>query len=173
LQGTKTFAYEVWEQLPGHFPDAIVLPVGNGTLLLGAYIGFQELFEMDLIDRLPRLIGVQASACAPLYEAYRLGMNKIPAITPMATLAEGIAIASPLRAHQILAAIKDTGGAIIAVDDAQIRSAWRDMAQKGYYIEPTAAAAIAGVVEFLRTWDNSKRLLSVFTGHGLKANKPI
>jgi threonine synthase len=173
LHGTKTFAYEVWEQLSNHFPDTVVLPIGNGTLLLGAYIGFQELFEMDLIDRLPRLIGVQANSCAPLHEAYRLGMHTIPVLTCQTTLAEGIAIAHPLRASQILAAIKDSGGAIIAVDDEQIRAAWQDMAKKGYYIEPTAAATIAGVVEWLESGNASKRLLTVFTGHGLKASKPI
>jgi threonine synthase len=173
LQGTKTFAYEIWEQLPGQWPDAIVLPVGNGTLLLGAYIGFLELLEMGLIERLPRLIGVQAGACAPLCEAWRQGMSAPLSIKPTATLAEGIAIAKPLRGSQILAAIRATGGAILAVDDEQIRASWQEMAWKGFYIEPTAAATMAGVSEFLKEWDDSKILLTVVTGHGLKSIKSV
>lgn len=174
LHGTKTFAYEVWEQLAGRIPDAIVVPVGNGTLLLGAFIGFTELLEMNLIERMPRLFGVQAAGCAPLYHSWSTGRTTAAAVvaaTP--TPAEGIAIARPMRGAQILAAVKASGGEMVAVDDDCIRRAWREMAQKGFYIEPTAAAAIAGVQEILKTWDDSKTVLTAFTGHGLKCNKPV
>ncbi|MCP4213348.1 MAG: pyridoxal-phosphate dependent enzyme, partial [bacterium] len=71
FHGTKTFSFEVWEQLGEQAPDIVILPVGNGTLLYGAYIGFNELLEAGKIDRMPRLVGVQAQNCAPLYWAFK------------------------------------------------------------------------------------------------------
>jgi len=69
LHGTKTFAFEVWEQMGWKAPDVLVLPVGHGTLFLGAAMGFRELKEAGMIKRIPRLVGVQSASCAPLYEA--------------------------------------------------------------------------------------------------------
>ncbi|MGC8849203.1 MAG: threonine synthase, partial [Candidatus Bathyarchaeia archaeon] len=77
LHGAKTFAFEVCEQLGWHAPDSVVLPVGNGTLLLGAYIGFRELMEADVIHGMPRLVGVQSMNCAPLYQAFKRGSIQI------------------------------------------------------------------------------------------------
>ena len=79
FQGTKTFAYEVCEQMDWQAPDIVVLPVGNGTLLLGAYIGFKELVNSGIIHRIPCLIGVQAEGCAPLAKAFTEELSWIPA----------------------------------------------------------------------------------------------
>lgn len=123
LHGTKTFAFEIWEQLGWRAPDTLVLPVGNGTLLLGAYIGFQELLAARQINRLPRLIAVQATACAPLAEAYARGQETPQPLTPQTTLAEGIAIAAPPRGEQILAAVRATQGTFITVTESEITTA--------------------------------------------------
>ena len=169
FQGTKTFAYEVSEQLGWRSPDTVILPAGNGTLLLGAYIGFREMLQAGIIDRLPGIIGVQAENCAPLYHAYRENRVDAPSAETKATLAEGIAIASPIRGHQIIDAVMQTGGDFITVSDDEIRKALVEICSRGYYIEPTSAATIAGIKKYLPRSSHEEILVSVFTGHGLKA----
>ena len=120
LHGTKTFAFEVCEQLGWRAPDTVILPVGNGTLLLGAYIGFQELRAASVIKRVPRLIGVQAARCAPLHAALQNPQSKETGPADGDTLAEGIAIENPIRASQILDAIGSTRGDIVTVEEEEI-----------------------------------------------------
>jgi threonine synthase len=165
FHGTKTYAYEVVEQLGWRAPDAVVLPAGNGTLLLGAAIGFRELLSAGVIERLPRLIAVQAGRCAPLYRAF----HGLPAAAPEETVAEGIAIAQPVRGPQILNAVRKSGGTFLAVSEDEIRCAWAATSRQGVYIEPTSAATIAGVERYLQTADPDEQIVSVYTGHGLKA----
>ena len=97
LHGTKTFAFEIWEQIGWKAPDALVLPVGHGTLLLGAYIGFKELKEAGMVKRIPKIVGVQSAACAPLFQAFKKGRRENFPIEKKETMAEGIAIANPVR----------------------------------------------------------------------------
>ncbi len=138
-QGTKTYAYEIVEQLGWSAPETVILPVGNGTLVLGAYLGFRDLLHLGIIDTLPQLIAVQSAACAPLAAAWQGG---VPA-PPMPTIAEGIAIAAPPRAEQILTAIRAMRGAILTVDDVEVLAAQSDLARRGLDVEPTGAACWA------------------------------
>ncbi len=173
FQGTKTFAYEAAEQLGWQAPDEVILPVGNGTLLLGAAIGFNELFRAGVIDRMPRLTGVQAVNCAPLAAAHQAGLATPQAITTLPSIAEGIAIAAPARGPQILAAVKSSGGGFVTVSEAEITQALRTCAAQGFYIEPTAAAAFAGTQKALEDILPGKTVVTAFTGHGLKAGEKI
>jgi threonine synthase len=145
LQGTKTYALELWEQLGGRLPATLVLPVGNGTLVLGAYLGCRDLLDQGLIDRMPRIAAVQAAGCAPLAQAFSEGLAEPAAITGEPTIAEGIAIARPARGAQILAAVRATGGAIVTVTDDQVGAAHAGLARAGLYVEPTAAACWAAL----------------------------
>lgn len=165
FEGTKTFAYEVCEQLKWKAPDVVVIPAGNGTLLIGCYIGFKELLESGIIDKMPKLIAVQAQNCAPLYHAFHHTNEKI-ILQP--TVAEGIAIAQPIRAAQMIEAVKDSEGDFIVVTEDEIREAWNYCCSKGFYIEPTSAATIAGVKKYMEEKE-SGLIVSLFTGHGLKA----
>jgi threonine synthase len=149
FQGTKTYALEIWEQLGRHAPDVLVLPVGNGTLALGAYYGFKDLLRAGLIERLPRFLAVQAEGCAPLARAFARGEDVAAPVINTGTEAEGIAIAAPARSSQILAAIRETRGLIITISDDAIASARDDLARRGFYVEPTAAAPYAGLVEYV------------------------
>ena len=169
LHGTKTFAYEVAEQLGWRAPDAVVVPVGNGTLLLGAYLGFMELQRMQIVDRMPQLIGVQASGCAPLEAVWREGRDTLPAGDAAASLAEGIAVMRPARWRSIIKAVRSSGGGIFRVSEGAIRSALLDLGRMGFFVEPTAAVAIAGVQEVLRRPGDRETIVSVFTGTGLKS----
>jgi threonine synthase len=169
LQGLKTIAYEIWEQLGGRGPDNLVLPAGHGTLLLGAHQGFTDLLEAGLIDCLPRLFAVQASGCAPLYETYRQGADEVSPVEEGETLAEGIRIPHPVRGKQILAAIRQSGGAVLAVDDEQIGQAHRELAQRGFYVEFTSAAPVAALKELHHTIASDQLTVVPLTGSGFKS----
>ena len=133
------------EQLGWQAPDTVILPVGNGTLLLGAAIGFHDLHQAGLIRRMPKLVGVQASGCAPLALAAQQGLDHVPEIEKYDTLAEGIAIAAPVRGMQIIEAVQASGGELLTVSEAEIVESLRSVCRQGYYIEPTSAAVTAGV----------------------------
>ncbi|MFJ9027874.1 threonine synthase [Streptomyces sp. NPDC102274] len=146
LHGTKTYVYELWEDLGGRLPETIVVPVGNGTLLLGAALAISELSAHGLIDERPALIAVQAEAVSPLATAFRAGAEELSAPAgSAATLAEGIAIPNPPRARQILRAVRASGGTFRTVTEDQLRSAQLDLASRGLFVESTAVACWAAV----------------------------
>lgn len=169
FHGTKTFAFELWEQLGFQAPDVVVLPAGNGTLLLGVAIGFEELYQAGMIPSLPQIYGVQAANCAPLVKAWNQGKayeDSLDGIT--STIAEGIAIPRPIRGQDILDVISKTKGGMIAVTEDEIYSTHRSMSHMGFCIEPTSAATIAGIAYLPKSY-RDKRVVSLFSGHGLKA----
>jgi threonine synthase len=145
LQGTKTFAFELWEQT-GAAPEALIVPVGNGTLLLGAARGFEELHAAGLIATPPALIAVQSERCAPLAEAWSQGASEPVAVAPVDTAAEGIAVPRPPRGAQILSAVRDSGGCVIGVPEEAIAPAAGDLGRRGIFAEPTAALAWAAAL---------------------------
>ena len=169
LQGTKTFAYEICEQLEWKAPDVVVLPAGNGTLLLGTHIGFKDLIAAGLADRMPKLVGVQAKACAPLFRAFHENLDHVPRVQPADTLADGIAVGAPARGSQVIDAVRESGGNFFAVDDLEIMAAQREVAAKGFQIEPTAAAGIAGLARYLARGEVGDTVVTALTGRGLKS----
>lgn len=171
LAGTATFAYETWEQLERRVPDVAVFPVGGGTLLLGAYRGWVALGDAGLIDRVPRLVGVQVGACAPLALAFDAGLDAPAPVVPGPSVAEGILTPRPPRGSQILAAVRATGGSVVTVDDDATLAALRDLGRLGVYVEPTAAVAAAGLRVLQRGGHIAagERVVCALTGSGLKA----
>ncbi|MCX5145643.1 threonine synthase [Streptomyces sp. NBC_00320] len=143
LHGTKTYAYEVWEELGGRLPETLVVPVGNGTLLLGVALAVEELARRGV--KPPALIAVQAEAVSPLATAFAAGAEDADPVEQRPTLAEGIAIPAPPRARQILAAVRKSGGTFLTVPEPALRAARRDLARRGLFVEPTAAACWAAV----------------------------
>lgn len=167
LEGMKTFAYELWEQLDHQCPDAILFPTGHGTLLLGAYRGFVDLQGAGLIDEIPRLIAVQSRNCAPLYAAFERGMDDVPSdMQSSDTIAEGIRIVRPTRARAILEAIRQTRGEVLTVSDEAILQAQKMLAHRGLYTEPTSAVAVAGLLQWTRRPKGT--IVIPLTGSGLK-----
>lgn len=165
-EGTKTYAYEIYEQLDG-VPDSLIIPVGNGTLLLGAYYGFKELYQNRMIDKLPKIIAIQAANCAPLVEAYKNGNVTAEPVANKGTLAEGIAIAAPARSQQILAAVRETNGGFIAIEEDEILNARNILADKGFYVEVTTAANYAGYLKY-RKAPREKNIIPL-CGAGIKS----
>ncbi len=149
-EGTKTYFYEVYEQMGQQLPDAFIIPVGNGTLLLGAYIAFQEMIAWGLIDRMPRIIAIQAENCSPIAQAFFAGEVEVAVTKTSETLAEGIAIATPARGAAILRAIRETAGDMVTVDEIGISAARKEMAEHGVYVEITSAANYAGYLAYIR-----------------------
>jgi len=168
-QGTKTYVYEIFEQSGGTLPENFIVPVGNGTLLLGCYYAFRELLNLGLITTLPRIIAVQSAHCAPIYKAFSEKKERVREIQGTPTLAEGIAIAAPMRGTQILEAIRVTHGDIILAPEEGIISARDFLAKKGFYVELTTAATMAGFLNY----DKTLRGKSVIPlcGAGLKSGK--
>ena len=160
FHGTKTFAYEVVDQL-GREPDRVVIPTGNGTLLIGVWIGFNDLLAAGRIERIPELIAVQAEKCAPL-PARRNGTN----FTTAPTRAEGIAIAEPARQDQMLDSIGRSGGRIGTVSEEAIGDALEQAVADGWFIEPTSASALAAIPRL----EPAETVVIPLTGHGLKSH---
>ena len=137
--GTATFAFELCAQRGWTVPDAVVLPVGHGTLLLGAYRGFEALHAVGWTEALPSLLAVQAAGRSPIADRLRgptAGEN---------TLADGIQVETPARPDQLLDALEATAGDAVAVDGEATRHALRDLRRAGFDVEPTSAAAVAGL----------------------------
>jgi threonine synthase len=170
MHGTKTFAYEICEQLDWYAPHAIVVPVGHGTLLIGAYLGFTELLREGIINRLPKIIAVQAERCAPCAHAFVHGEDAVFEHAYMDTIANGIAIANPVRKKQIITAVNMSDGHFITVTDAEIMTAWEKLCTNGFYVEPTAAATIAGLEQYLSVAPPNEVIVTTLTGHGLKTS---
>jgi threonine synthase len=169
FQGVKTFAYEVWEQLGFNAPDTLILPVGNGTLLIGAYLGFRDLLSLGLISRVPRLIAVQAENCAPLYRRFHDRFHERKGDSesvPKETLAEGIAIAAPSRIEQMLGILHKTGGDVLAASESDIRESLAELGHNGFYIEPTSAVVWSAFKKCSTRRDET--VVAALTGHGLK-----
>lgn len=167
-EGTKTFAFEIWEQMGGSVPEVLVIPVGNGSLLLGAYYGFKELKDAGVIDNIPRFVAIQAEGCAPLAAAYDASHTVAAPVVNTGTVAEGIAVAAPPRSAQILDAVRQTGGVIATAPESLIANAQKELARKGFYVEPTTAATYAGYLQYHEGGVHSKTVM-VLCGAGLKA----
>ena len=138
--GVKTLAFELYEQIPGIDEGTVVVPAGNGTLVLGLWLGFGELVALGRLSRRPTLVAVQADRCAPL-------AGRPPAAGAPATAAAGIAIADPPRRRQIRAAALATGGAVVVVSEEAIMAATEELGGLGYPVEPTGAVAWAALPE--------------------------
>jgi len=161
-EGTKTVAYELWEQLGHRAPEFFVSPIGQGSLFLGAYRGFKDLRDAGLISELPSMIGVQSESCAPIVEAIH-NLNR-PSLPP--SIAEGLALPDPIHRGEIQEAIKETGGDAIAVSDLEILEAWSDLAKTGFYVEPTSAVVGAALKKVTR----NGLIVAALTGSGLKSS---
>jgi len=116
-QGMKTIAFELWEQLGGRMPRSIVVPLGHGGLLLGLHHGLSELLAAGLIERMPRIFGVQAQACAPVAQAWERGAADVQPVEGEETIAEGVCIAAPPWGRAVLTAMRESGGAVLALRD--------------------------------------------------------
>lgn len=176
-EGNKTVAYEIVAQL-GRVPDWVLIPVSSGPLLVGSWKGFTELAAAGVIDRLPRMVAVQAAGCAPIARAFDRGDADVVAWDEPVTVAGGIR--DPLQGYAddgslTLRRVRDSAGAVIAVDDTRILEAGGLLARhEGVAAEPTGAVAVAGAMAMLFDGRISRdeTVVCLVTGHGLKDLEP-
>jgi threonine synthase len=175
LHGTKTLAYELWEDLGFRPPDNIVIPCGAGSNVLGCEIGFSELLRAGEIDTLPRIFAAQPANCAPIAAAFMVGADHPVPITVSPTIAEGTAIAQPVRMREVLGTLRETRGGAVTLTEAEIAKATLDLAKIGIYVEPTCAQAAAAFGKLLKTGTITpeQTTILVMTGTGLKATPQI
>jgi threonine synthase len=171
-EGMKTYAYEICEALDWKVPDVMVHPVGTGGGLYGAWKGFRELHRMGVIDRLPRMVGVQPAATPPLVRAFRAGAATAQRHGDASrTVAQSIAGDAPIHGGtRVLRAIYESGGRMVAVEDTELFEAMRLLGAEGVAAEPSAAASVAAV---LRARDEgwacaNDVVVAVVTGSALK-----
>jgi|APSaa5957512622_1039677.scaffolds.fasta_scaffold04101_7 threonine synthase len=176
IEGVKTAAFEIVEQLAWTAPDAVLCPVGAGSILLGLHRGFAELLAAGSIDRLPRLVAVQAQNVSPVHAAYRAGAATVaPAIDAPPTRAEGIALPGPIRDREVLQAIAASSGSVIAVTEEEIADGVRQFGRAGFCVEPTSAVVWHGLRRFREeaSLASNARVVTILSGHGLKATQAI
>lgn len=171
LEGTKTFAYEVAEQMGWVVPDHVVFPVGGGSLIVGSWKGFCELQKLGWIEKSPKLHCVQAEACMPIVHAYLRGSDYIQEVEESETVAGGVRIRRPARGEQVLDAVRETGGAALAVSDKELLHHQKALARReGIFAEPTSCVALAGLAELCKNKeiDHDETVVVPITGFGLK-----
>jgi threonine synthase len=175
LHGTKTLAYELWEDLGFRAPDNIIVPCGAGSNVLGCEIGFNELLRNGEIDQLPRIFAAQPANCGPVAAAFMDGADDFVPVDIAPTIAEGTAIARPVRMKAVLATLRETRGGAVALTEAEIAQATFDLARVGVYAEPTSAQTAAALAKLLASGaiTPDQTTVLVITGTGLKSTPGI
>lgn len=173
VEGKKTCALEIAEQLGWDVPDRVFISVGDGCCIGGLYKGFADLLELGFIERMPRLVGVQAEGSRPIADAFASGAARI---TPGRedTLADSIAVGAPRNWAKALRAVRKTGGTMVTVTDDEILGAIRELARTtGVFGEPAGVTGFAGFKKMAESGKLSadERVAFVVTGNGLKDAK--
>ncbi len=169
LPGYATTSYEIFEQLGNKMPGAVILPVGQGGLLLGMARGFDALRIANSIKEKSLLIGVQAFECAPLWASFTKGKEVKGLIVENQTLAEGVRVANPLRAEAVLQAVAASHGTICAVKENEIIPCRNALARFGFYVEPTSAIVLSALEKTVQNLPDP--VVVILTGSGYKYDK--
>ncbi|MDD4160719.1 MAG: threonine synthase [Synergistaceae bacterium] len=168
-EGTKTYIYEVYEQL-GRIPENVFIPLGNGTLFIGAIKGLEELLSASVIRKMPNIVAIQSENCDPFVRAAKKG-EKVPVKADFRpTLAEGIAIGRPARGEEILEYIYRYGVRLITAPEDRILEARSVLAEKGIYCEHTTAANYAAYLKYCEVNGQTPDSLLTMCGAGLKSD---
>ncbi len=170
MEGSKTVAYEVCEQLGWRSPDYVFVPVGNGGLLAGVWKGFKEFQRLGLCDGAPRIVGVESENASAVADAFKEGREDVLPVDAK-SIAGGINVSFPLNAKKALRALTDSQGGMITVSDEEILEAQRLLASKeGVFAEPAGAASLAGLWKYCEVegLDRGDVVVCLVTGGGLK-----
>lgn len=175
-ESMKTIAYEIVEQLGWHAPDWYVQAVSGGMGPLGVYQGFKELFNMGLIDRIPKLAIIQAEGCAPMVNAFKAGKDVAEPVIPETSIII-LSTGDPGRMYTYLNSItRQHGGVMESVTDAEAFAAMRALAKsEGMAVEPATAVAFAGLEKLIRngTIAKEEKVVVNCTGHTFPVEKHV
>jgi threonine synthase len=172
IEGKKTMGLEIWEQLGGKLPGAILYPTGGGVGIIGMWKAFNELKEMGwLRGPLPKMVAVQAEGCAPIVRAYREGKDKAEFFQGAQTIAAGIRVPAALGDFLVLEAVRNSGGTALTVTDDEIIDAWSHLAKtEGALICPEGAACVVAAkkIKEMGLVGSDESVLILNTGAGMK-----
>jgi len=171
LEGQKSLAYEICDQMNREVPDRVILPMGNAGNISAAWKGFTEFNKLGLINRLPKMTGIQAEGAAPIAQAIKKGNNEIVPIDEPETVATAIRIGSPVNWKKAIRAIGESKGTAETVTDGEILEAQKMLARsEGLFVEPASASSVAGLKKLFESGkiDRDEVIVCVTTGHGLK-----
>ena len=169
VEGKKTVAYEIAEELGFNAPDWVVVSVGDGCTIAGVYKGFYDLYKLNLISTMPKLLGVQSEGCAPFVEADQNQRELTE--TDELTIADSIAVGIPRNPVKAIRAVKESLGAWISVPDQAILDSMKWLGKlEGIFAEPASAAGLAGLIKALNNniISASESVVLIHTGNGLK-----
>jgi threonine synthase len=173
IEGQKTNAYELYEQLGYKVPGYVVLPVGNAGNISAIWKGFKELREWRISESLPRMVAVQAAGAQPIVEAFEHGRDSVVPVQPK-TIASAINIGNPASWRKALAAIRDSKGMALAVTDEETIAARMDLAAtEGIFVEPASAVPIAAVKKLRGKIPSGATVVCICTGNGLKDQESV
>jgi threonine synthase len=170
VEGKKTVGLEIAEQLQWQVPDSVLVPTGDGCIISGVYRGFEDFYRLGMIDRIPRMIAVQAEGSPAIVRA--LEGDGIVRPYPAQTVADGISVSLPRNGAMAVKVIRESGGFGITVSDQEILAAEKELAKlTGVFAEPSGAASYAGLVRLLRDGriERDERTVLLVTGSGLKS----
>lgn len=170
LEGQKTIAYEIVDEL-GRVPDYVVVPVGNAGNISAIWKGFKELYMFGYINKLPRMIGVQAEGASPLANMWENKAEKPLFVDKPETIATAIRIGKPINWMKAVRAVIESNGMFLKVSDEEIIEALKKIARyEGIGVEPASATAYAGFLKLVEkeTINIDEIGVLVFTGHALK-----
>lgn len=170
IEGSKTIAFEICEQLNFDMPDYVVVPTSSGGNTRGIEKGFREFHNCGLINKIPKIICAQASGCSPIVEAYSNGLDEVQRVEKPNTIAHAIENPYPPSGNQILRMLKWNGGIAVGVTDEEIIEAQAILATDGLFSQPASAVPLAVVIKlkaqnYLKHED---RIVCIVTGSGLK-----
>jgi threonine synthase len=163
--GYATLAYELAEQL-GDRAFSVVIPTGQGGLLLGVWRGFEALIKAGMMQQMPKLVGVQAHSCAPLWALSAYGPAGLQWVSEGQTMAEGIRVRYPVRGDAVVRAVEASGGMFVAVDEEDILFGRDELARQGFYVENTSAVVWKAIQMVKGKVPDP--IVAVLTGSGLK-----
>jgi threonine synthase len=174
VEGIKTLAFELAEQLAWRAPAAIVFPVGAGSILLGLYRGFTELLDAGIVSSLPLLVAVQAEKNCALHKAFTSGAEEISEIPPpQNSLADGLAASPGVHGPELLRALKESHGIVVTVSEAEIIDGVKALGNLGFCVEPTTAVIWHGARHARQLLTGAGDVVVVLSGNGLKAAQAI
>jgi len=168
-EGEKSVGFEIADQMNWRVPDYVVCPMGNGTLIYAIWDAFNDLKKVGMIEKLPKMIGIQAKGCPPIYNAFKKRKKSIKPIKNPKTIATAIECGDPLDGLKALNALRKSKGKVEIVTDEEMINTIKFLASKeGLYVEPAGAASTAGLLKIKKL---KGRIVCILTGHGLK--KPM